>query len=431
MSFYAVLLVVLTAAVAAAVLLLRQRNTGDTTGEFRAFQTNFLLVYLLVMAADWLQGPYLFVLYRHYGFTLTRIATLFTAGFVASMLASLVVGASADRFGRRRHCLLFIALYTVSCLTKHVNSFAVLIVGRCLSGIGTSILFSAFEAWMLAEHKAAAYPIEWLDQTFAQMALGNGLVAIAAGIIAGFCANNIGYTAPFDLSIIALLPALWLLLRWPENQGDRRVTSLGNLAAATKLLRTDRRVLLLGLVQSTFEGVMYVFVLLWTPALERHSHHIPHGLIFSSFMLCTMLGSYAFKLAKERLPIASAARYLFVAASLALSVPVATESHYHVLLSFCMFELCCGMFYPSVGKMRAELIPDDLRATVMNVFRVPLNLLVVLMLETISLLSIQSIFFACAALLMLTAYWQHRLYCLSELATEEARARAAVALPRV
>eukprot|EP00331_Platyophrya_macrostoma_P030835 CAMPEP_0176458012 /NCGR_PEP_ID=MMETSP0127-20121128/32318_1 /TAXON_ID=938130 /ORGANISM="Platyophrya macrostoma, Strain WH" /LENGTH=83 /DNA_ID=CAMNT_0017848457 /DNA_START=49 /DNA_END=297 /DNA_ORIENTATION=+ len=36
---------------------------------FSAFQRNFLLVYLIMMAADWMQGPYVYRLYAYYGFS--------------------------------------------------------------------------------------------------------------------------------------------------------------------------------------------------------------------------------------------------------------------------------------------------------------------------------------------------------------------------
>lgn len=58
----------------------------------------------------------------------------------------------------------------------------------------------------------------------------------------------------------------------------------------------------LGLIQSFFEGSMYVFVLMWTPSLntamraEQPDATIPHGFIFATFMIMTMIGSSVFKL---------------------------------------------------------------------------------------------------------------------------------------
>jgi len=61
---------------------------------------------------------------------------------------------------------------------------------------------------------------------------------------------------------------------------------------------SDHKILCLGLIQSLFEGSMYVFVLEWTPALtpvittpdtkmtdDGHRGVIPHGHIFSAFMV--------------------------------------------------------------------------------------------------------------------------------------------------
>ena len=53
------------------------------------------------MAADWMQGPYVYALYDHYGFDKEQIAHLFIAGFGSSMLFGTVVGALADQHGRR------------------------------------------------------------------------------------------------------------------------------------------------------------------------------------------------------------------------------------------------------------------------------------------------------------------------------------------
>ena len=43
--------------------------------------------------------------------------------------------------------------YTCGCVTKHFNDFNVLFVGRIFSGVATSLLYSAFESWLVAEHK--------------------------------------------------------------------------------------------------------------------------------------------------------------------------------------------------------------------------------------------------------------------------------------
>ncbi len=54
--------------------------------------------------------------------------------------------------GRRAAGLGYVLIYSASCLTKHSPRFAVLMFGRVLGGIATSLLYSAFESWLVAEH---------------------------------------------------------------------------------------------------------------------------------------------------------------------------------------------------------------------------------------------------------------------------------------
>ena len=60
---------------------------------------------------------------------------------------------------------------------------------------------------------------------------------------------------------------------------------MGNICCA------DPKIALLGAMQSLFEGAMYTFVFLWTPALSPAGESIPHGMIFATFMVSSMVGS--------------------------------------------------------------------------------------------------------------------------------------------
>lgn len=95
----------------------------------------------------------MYALYESYGYSHGDIAFLFIIGFGSSMVFGTFVGGLADRFGRKANAIVFGVLYSVSCLTKHSRAYNVLLIGRVLGGISTSILMSAFETWMIHEHK--------------------------------------------------------------------------------------------------------------------------------------------------------------------------------------------------------------------------------------------------------------------------------------
>ena len=67
------------------------------------------------------------------------------------------------------------------------------------------------------------------------------------------------------------------------------------------------------------------------------------------------------------------------------SAPFATDKMRTIsLLSFLVLEMSIGFYFPSIGCLRSELIPEERRATVTNWFRVPMNLITCITLLTIN-----------------------------------------------
>ena len=66
-----------------------------------------------------------------------------------------------------------------------------------------------------------------------------------------------------------------------------------------------------------------------------------------------------------------------------------------VYAMFLVFEATVGVFYPSYGVIKSEKIPEDIRSAVMNIFRIPLNAFVVLLLLKIKYLSPRIVFSVC------------------------------------
>nr|CAD2125893.1 unnamed protein product [Meloidogyne enterolobii] len=383
---------------------------------FKRFQRVYLLVYGLAVAGDWLQGPHVYALYQSYDLTKHQIELLFIAGFGSSLIFGTFVGSFADKFGRKANCLLYAFLYSIGCLTKHFSSFNILLIGRLLGGIATSILFSAFESWLICEHNKRQFDEEKLKSVFAKQTWTNSLIAILSGIFAQQVANLFGYVAPFDASFIILIfMGFACLLTWSENYGDEQAKIGENFLFAFNSIRNDCRILCLGLIQSLFEGCMYVFVLEWTPALSRaaESEAIPHGYIFASFMLSVMAGSALFNPLCQRWKPEAIMRFVLLFSALSLSTPfLVSDQPLSIFASFNLFELCVGIAWPTLGFLRSKYIAEKSRSTTMNLFRIPLNLLVIFLLwQNISL---DLIFTFCFLLLLLAALIQQHFYNLTK-----------------
>jgi len=394
-------------------------GSGVGGADFGTFQRNYLLVYLLAVASDWLQGPYVYALYSSYGYDKAAIGQLFIAGFGSSALFGTVVGSVADKYGRRSNVLFFALTYGLSCVTKHSPDYSILMVGRVLGGIATSILFSAFESWLVYEHNKRGYEAAWLSETFSKAQFGNAVVAIAAGQVAGAAASVGGKVAPFDVSLAVLvLTGLVVAATWTENYGDATQSVSGGLRNAWRTIVADEKIVLVGVVQSCFEGAMYTFVFMWTPALQSASDvtagagEIPHGMIFSTFMVAIMIGSSLFTFLSKQSP-----EELFLRNAFAVSVGVfmlatMTTALLPVYMSFLLFEVVCGIYFPAMATIRSRYVPEETRSATLNFFRVPLNAIVVFMLYknwgTTRVLQL------CALLLVVATSCQHRLYSVSK-----------------
>merc|ERR1719263_1314821 len=47
------------------------------------------------------------------------------------------------------------------------------------------------------------------------------------------------------------------------------------------------------------------------------------------------------------------------------------------LWAFVVFELCVGVYFPSICTLKSEAVPEAHRATIYNIFRAPMNAIVV------------------------------------------------------
>uniref|UniRef100_K4A9R6 Molybdate-anion transporter n=1 Tax=Setaria italica TaxID=4555 RepID=K4A9R6_SETIT len=435
--FYYVVFGALAAVVAGLELGKSGKDRVATTSAFNSFKNNYVLVYSLMMSGDWLQGPYVYYLYRQYGFDKGDIGRLFIAGFGSSMLFGTIVGSLADKQGRKRACITYCISYILSCITKHSPEYKILMIGRILGGIATSLLFSAFESWLVAEHNKRGFDPQWLSITFSKaIFLGNGLIAIVSGLFANLLAENLGFgpVAPFDAAACFLAIGMAIIMSsWSENYGDPSESKdlMAQFKVAAKAIASDEKIALLGAIQSLFEGSMYTFVFLWTPALSPNEEDIPHGFIFATFMLSSMLGSsIASRLLARKLKVEGYMQIVFAISAVTLVLPVVTNflvppssvkggsisfGGSLQLLGFCTFEACVGIFWPSIMKMRSQYIPEEARSTIMNFFRIPLNLFVCVVLYNVNAFPITVMFGMCSIFLFMASILQRRLMVVSDL----------------
>ena len=133
---------------------------------------------------------------------------------------------------------------------------------------------------------------------------------------------------------------------------------------------------------------MYIFVLQWPPALAKGVAKVfgqgaatPFGAVFSCFMVCCLLGSTTFQALAARgvrtERKAAGTMGLAAAAMAGAAVSAKRNAMASLCAAFFAFELCVGLYFPTIGTLRSKYVPEGQRAIIMNLFGIPLNMLVV------------------------------------------------------
>uniref|UniRef100_A0A7S1T7F7 Molybdate-anion transporter n=1 Tax=Compsopogon caeruleus TaxID=31354 RepID=A0A7S1T7F7_9RHOD len=383
---------------------LEQDEWSSGAADGRKLEQQYLMGYLMAVAADWLQGPYVYALYSFYGYEQQDIGILYITGFLSSAVAGTFIASLADRFGRKRLVLAFALIYALSCVTKHSGKFEVLLMGRVLGGIAYSILFSVFEAWVVCEHNARNLPAKQLSMIFARAQFGNGVLAIVAGQVAGAVAAKGTKVSPFDVSLVVLVATfLVVFITWNENYGDSSVPAGVSFRQAIHFIRSNEDVFLIGLVSTCFEGALYSFTFAWTPALQHlygdeKIREIPHGTIFSTMMACMMSGGTIFGLlTNHHVSSQFVVLLVFGLSLLSFLASALFDSMWVSYFAFLIFEISCGLYFPAMASLRAPLIPENIRGSTLSIYRLPINIVVVVIMTFTA--DSNSIIHCCIALL--------------------------------
>jgi len=421
-------------------------SVTSPSSAWRAVAWRYLPVYVLGTLGDWMQGGHLYALYRTYGYSITHIGHIFAIGYTSAAILGTYAAAFGDRCGYRACVVIYGMSYSIVCGLMNWPSTALLVAGRVIGGVSYSLLYVSFESWLVAETFALQLPEEKLGDIFATATTVNAASAVLGGILAhvslemgrgqGLVSHGNIYVAPFNAAIVPLLGCsalacvLWserfgriakvsMADAWPRPNGQeqRPQSTTESLAHSWSRLLREPVLLHLGILSSLYEAVLYAFVFLWTPALEFRSARagrgeIEHGKIFSLMMLFKAVGSRVFAVGLSALPLDTRAlthaqhafavralKFAFASSAAALSVPIWTGAYAPVLGAFCVFEMLLGFYWPAVAILRTEFLSEG-RSSMMSVFRVLLNLLVIGVLELSGFLSEALMFFLTVAMLL-------------------------------
>lgn len=131
---------------------------------------------------------------------------------------------------------------------------------------------------------------------------------------------------------------------------------------------------------ATTHTLNQIFIFMWTPALMQDSNEneLPFGLIFSTFMVSSMAGSSFFGIANGYFRLEFQALIVFILAALSMVWLLFVNEQTSQYMAMNLFEFSIGMYFPVIGCLKSAIVPESQRASIYNLYRIPLNLIVLL-----------------------------------------------------
>ena len=161
------------------------RAYGDIKehASFLRLRRRYNIVYILGTFGDWIQGAYLYALYREHGFSMADIGYIFVLGYFASASFGTYISSLGDTFGYRRFVITYGVVYGAACVLMRSSAMELLVLSRVMSGVAYSLLFSSFESWAISEADRLRLDRRYLIQLFSSATFFNAMSAVTAGLV--------------------------------------------------------------------------------------------------------------------------------------------------------------------------------------------------------------------------------------------------------
>lgn len=376
----------------------------------------YILIFQLGKSADWTLGPFSHELFSDYHqLKIETIAKITAVSYMTNLLIGpSLVGYINDKFRKTLPIMIYCIALSLSCFIRiFFSNIYILIISQIFYGIANSLLYSSFENWFLYNvnkniqiSKIKEYIF---SVTFEKSMIFDAFTAVTVSYIAGILKSRFGIKAPFIFSGCICLFSFFLIMFIFDKQKNFRgsisknkendynehkdeeekrvwpsllseITS--NIKKSLILMKDNPRFILIGLSESMFFALLHIFIFNWVPTIRSYNENtvtISH--IFMTLMISMMVGGAFFRTIYEVLkdPF-QIARIMSILAFVGYSIVIFIPSFEYTYLGFILFEISCGLFYPTYSIIKSEALPSNLRGTMVNIFKMPFNLFNVILL---------------------------------------------------
>lgn len=362
--------------------------------ERNKLKLNYLIVYILTRSAMWAKAPYLYTLFATvHKFTMVEIGQLYLVDAVAAFIFGPITGQYADIYGRRLFCNIYNLSIVVNLLLRMHGSHVLAYLAQIATGLGAGLINTTFEAWVVTQANKVFqyYPSEkdrFLKRLFRDANNYDTVSSITVSFICAIVYSYLGIYSPLIISIVlSLLAMIASQLLWEENKpaADSKKSAWSQFREAlTELEKTD--VLCVGLIEGIIMAVLGIFLFSWTPVLKMSTNgNINVGLIYTCLLLTMLVGIKVYSIFILYL---KANKYLSLTVSIFFESTMFIaiyfdNSFFRRLIYLSLINGYQGFYNPLNSIIKSGVIIDLYRASLMNIFRIPLNIYTIIVFFTL------------------------------------------------
>ena len=342
----------------------------------------------------WAKAPYLYTLFMTvHKFTFAEIGILYLVDAIAALIFGPITGQLADKYGRKLFCHCYNFSIILNLLLRMEGSRLLAYIAQIVTGFGAGLICTTFEAWVVSESEKefGGFRLEaerFRKRLFKSSNVYDAACSIVTSIICAFIYSYFGIYAPFWISIfLSLLASIIIGKLWDENDLliDKKSTFWEQLKGASKELK-KMEVLCIGLIEGIALGCLNIYLFSWTPILKQSTPGgMNVGFIFTGMVLTMIVGTKSYEVLIVYLQCdyyMSITGCLFLQGIL-LFLTYYVDSFLARMIFLSLFNGLTGFYNPLNSIVKSNILVEKYRAFLMNLFRVPLNTYVIVVLLTL------------------------------------------------
>ena len=354
----------------------------------------YLIAFVLTRSAMWAKAPYLYTLFMTvHKFSMAEIGILYLVDAVAALILGPITGQLADIYGRKLFCHCYNWSIIVNLLLRMQGSRAMAYLAQVVTGFGAGLICTTFEAWVVYESDKEFKDLPEEAERFRKRLFKNSNIYDAAIsiITSGICAiiySFWGIYAPFWISIfLSFLAFVVIQIYWEENKPLAKSTQTfgAQLKEASQELKKVN-VLCIGLIEGIALAVLNIFLFSWTPILTQSTPGgMNVGFIYTTMVLTMIVGTKSYEVLIVYCNLdyyMSITGCVFIQGVL-LYICYVDDRFLARMIYLALFNGLTGFYNPLNSIVKSTIIIEKYRALLMNLFRIPLNFYVIVVLLTL------------------------------------------------